>query len=378
MFKEQVVNQMNSLKVLHVIESLARGGAERLLVMLLAELARQGYQVAVAVRAPPYDLQPELEAAGVPVIRLPERHKWNLVAGAFDIARAMPKADILHAHLYFPAVNTALARLMRLTRARTCVTFHNLSYAGANPKKLKLWFRKAFARSLYPRGIETKLAVSRAVAEHYEAALSLDCVEVLYNPIDLGAVDAVPPVVHEPNSSLHIVLPGRLVPEKGHSDLLAALRDPRLRERSLKVTFTGYGKLHADLQYAAADLTFPLKITGNLDHARFLAQMATADIIIIPSRFEGFGLTALEAMSLSKPVIASTAGGLPEVLGETGRLVPVGDVAALAEAILELSDNPDLRDSMGHAARARAEKEFSLPNITAQLIKIYETPTPKR
>ena len=97
----------------------------------------------------------------------------------------------------------------------------------------------------------------------------------------------------------------------------------------------------------------------------------SADIVVTPSRFEGFGLTALEAMSLSKPVIASTAGGLPEVLGETGCLVKVGDVAALANAILELAENPDLRACMGKAARARAEAEFSLPHVTGQLIAIY-------
>ena len=101
--------------------------------------------------------------------------------------------------------------------------------------------------------------------------------------------------------------------------------------------------------------------------------MATADIVVIPSRFEGFGLTALEAMSLAKPVIASTAGGLPEVMGKTGRLVPVGDADAIAGAILDLADNPDLREDMGRAARARGEEAFSLPAIASQLSQIYET-----
>lgn len=364
------------MNILHVIETLGRGGAERLLVTLLPELARQGHEVCVAVRSAPYDLQPELEAAGVPVIRLPKRYKWNLIAGARDIARAMPEADILHAHLYFPAVNTALARLSGLTRARTCVTFHNLAYAGANPDGLKLRFRKALARRVYARGIQTKLAVSQAVADHYRDVLSLDRVDVLYNPIDLAAVDAIPVPPVAPDVPLHILLPGRLVPEKGHMDLIAALRDPRQKSRSLKVTFAGHGKLQDALQESAADLSFPLTITGNLDHARFLTLMATADIVVIPSRFEGFGLTALEAMSLSKPVIASTAGGLPEVLGETGRLVPVGDVGAIADTLLELAEDPDLRETMGRVARARAAARFSLPAITTQLIRIYDTPTP--
>lgn len=365
------------MKILHVIDTLGRGGAERLLVMLLPKLAQQGHKVAVAVRGAPYDLQPELEAGGVLVIRLPKRHKWNLIAGARDIANALPGADILHAHLYFPAVHLAFARVLGLTRAATCVTFHNLAYAGANRNGLKLRFRKALARRIYPRGIDALLAVSQAVANHYRKALSLERIAVLHNPIDLTYVDAVPVPLRAFEPTVCVVLPGRLEHEKGHCDLIAALRSPRLAGLALSVIFAGHGKLHASLQEQAADLPFPLVITGNLDHVTFLGVMARADIVTVPSRFEGFGLTALEAMALSKPVIASTAGGLPEVLGKTGRLVAPGDSAALAEAIYELATEPELRAAMGRAARARAEAEFALPAIAARLVRTYAKLVPR-
>lgn len=361
------------MKILHVVDTLGRGGAERLLVLLTPELARQGHEVAVAVRSGPYDLQLELEVLGVPIIRLPKSNKWNLIAGARAIARAMPDADIIHAHLYFPAVCTALARLLRLTKAKTCVTFHNLAYAGANHDGFKLRFRKALARRLYPRGMDAKLAVSGAVADHYREALSLDYVAVLHNPIDPGAISAISVPSRAHDAPKHILLPGRLVPEKGHRDLLEALRDPRLAGLALTITFAGHGKLQSALQDLSADLPFPLTITGNLDHRTFLGMMASADIVVVPSRFEGFGLTALEAMALSKPVIASSVGGLPEVLGDTGRLVEIGDVAAIASAILELAGDPGLRDTIGRAARLRAEAEFGLPVIAARLIKTYES-----
>ncbi len=361
------------MKVLHVIETLGRGGAERLLVMLLPELVRRGYDVSVAVRHGPYDLQSELEAGGVKVIRLAKRHKWNLFGGARDIARAVPDADIVHAHLYFPAVCTALARMLGMTKAQSFVTFHNLAYAGANRDGLKLRFRKALARWIYPKGFTSKLAVSRAVSEHYERALSLDTIKVLFNPIDLSAVDAVDRPVRSCDGPLHIVLPGRLVPEKGHIDLIAALRDPRLEGHSLTVTFAGHGGLQDKLRAMSKDLPFPVSITGNLEHSEFLKVLASADVVVVPSRFEGFGLTALEAMALSKPVIASTAGGLPEVLGDTGRLIGVGDQAGLTAAILELAEDAELRNAMGRAARYRAETEFGLPAIATQLMGMYET-----
>jgi glycosyltransferase involved in cell wall biosynthesis len=362
------------VKALHIIDTLGRGGAERLLVMLLPELARQGLKVAVAVRRAPYDLQPELEAAGVPVIRLPKRHRWNLLAGARDIAKAMPDADILHAHLYFPTLNAALARLLGLSGAKTCATFHNLAYAGANQDGVKLRFYKAVARFTTRRGIVAKFAVSQAVADHYRKALSLERVDVIYNPIDLASAHIVQTAVpRDQGDPMHIIVPGRLVPEKGHFDFIAALGDERLAGQSFKITFAGHGKLHSELARLAKGLPWPLTITGSLAHSELMRLLARADLVVVPSRFEGFGLTALEAMSLSKPVIASSAGGLPEVVGQAGRLVPPADPGAIAEAILQLAGDEALRDSLGKAARARAEAVFSLPVIAGQLIEIYET-----
>lgn len=341
--------------------------------MLLPELARDGHQVAVAVRGPRYDLQPDLEAAGVSVIRLPPRAKWNLLGAARDISRAMPEADVIHAHLYFPAVACALARILDFTSAKTFVTYHNLAYAGANRDGFKLHFRKAFACWVTARGVDHKLAVSQAVADHYQAALKLDRVDVLHNPIDLAAIDAVSHPAPTDGAPIQIVLPGRLVAEKGHQYLITALHDPRLAKMPIQIIFAGHGPLHRALEDCASALPFPVTITGALKHRDFMAVVASADIVVVPSRFEGFGLTALEAMGLSKPVIASRAGGLPEVLGDTGRLVPVGGVTALADALVELSQDETLRNDLGCAARTRAKAEFGLSNIAARLVNIYRT-----
>ncbi len=162
--------------------------------------------------------------------------------------------------------------------------------------------------------------------------------------------------------------------EKGHQDLITALHDPRLAKTPIQIIFAGHGPLHRALEDCASALPFPVTITGALKHTDFLAVVASADIVVVPSRFEGFGLTALEAMGLSKPVIASRAGGLPEVLGDTGRLVPVGDATAIADALVELSQDQILRTGLGRAARTRAKAEFGLSTIAARLVKIYQTP----
>jgi glycosyltransferase involved in cell wall biosynthesis len=106
-----------------------------------------------------------------------------------------------------------------------------------------------------------------------------------------------------------------------------------------------------------------------------LGAMAAADLVVVPSRFEGFGLTALEAMALGRPVVATTAGGLPEVIehGVSGWLVAPAEPQALAAAISSLLDNAALRTSLGSAAKERANDHFALPAIARRLCDIYRT-----
>lgn len=351
------------MKALHVIDSLGRGGAEQVLMTLLPALAKQGCAVELAVRRPPYDLQTEFEARGIPVHNLPRRRKWALWSGARDLSDLARQigANIVHAHLYFPAVTVALMRLARMAPVRTFVTFHNLAYAGANKAGPGLWAKKRLAAWLYPRGMDGMFGVSGAVADHYQQALGLRGVAALNNPIDMPTDQPIPVRAQPP---YRVVLPGRLVPEKGHVDLIEALS---LLEIAVQPVFCGGGPLLDDLSRLAPKA----RITGPLTHADMMREIQAADLVVVPSRFEGFGLTALEAMALSRPVVASTAGGLPEVLGDAGVLVPPRDPQALAAAISDLLADPQKRVALGQKARERAQTHFSSAAIAAQLHEHY-------
>ena len=102
-----------------------------------------------------------------------------------------------------------------------------------------------------------------------------------------------------------------------------------------------------------------------------------ADLFLLPSESESFGLAALEAMSCEVPVITTQAGGLPEVVvhGETGYLCPVGDVEGMAEAALHLLGDEDLRRRMGEASRRRAVEEFSQDTVVQRYRAIYQRVT---
>lgn len=360
------------MRVLHVIESLGRGGAEQSLATLLPELARQGVTVGVLVRSCPMDLAPQIEAHGIKVTRLAPRHRWNLIGMAHEIAThaRCQKADIVHAHLYFPAVTTALMKILRLITLPTCVTFHNLAYAGANRAGIKLTGRRLLARVLYRAGIDAFFAVSEAVSRHYENRLALPSVTVIPNPVDFTAIKESAALGAPTTADL--VLAGRMVPEKGHSDFLKALS--QLAKQGLRPTviIAGDGPLRGAIESQAEDLGLRPQITftGALAHKYLLCVIGSAKVAIVPSRFEGFGLVALEAMALGRAIIASDAGGLPEVVGDTAIVVPVGDPASLAKAISALLSDSERRDEMGKRAAMRA-MDFDLPHVAAKQIMAY-------
>ncbi len=118
--------------------------------------------------------------------------------------------------------------------------------------------------------------------------------------------------------------------------------------------------VHADVQFL-----------GRIENVAPL--LAAADLFLLPSETESFGLSALEALACGVPVIASDVGGLPQVVrhGETGFLAPIGDTQAMAAAARRLLDDADLRTAMGTAAAADARARFSLDAIVAEYERLY-------
>jgi N-acetyl-alpha-D-glucosaminyl L-malate synthase BshA len=120
---------------------------------------------------------------------------------------------------------------------------------------------------------------------------------------------------------------------------------------------------------------------GVSDRVRFLGRQdqieditAVADLYLLPSELESFGLSALEAMACGVPVIGSDAGGLPEVVkdGETGFLLPVGDVEGMAARAIEILRDQERHREMGRAGRRRAEELFSAERVVPQYERFYE------
>jgi glycosyltransferase involved in cell wall biosynthesis len=180
-----------------------------------------------------------------------------------------------------------------------------------------------------------------------------------------------------------LTLVGRLHPVKGHLVALDALASVRAAEPAARLVLVGgedpNEPAHAarirerlrqpDVEGAVVDL-------GHRDDA--VDVMAASDVVLVPSvpddrgfGREGFGLVALEAMAAGTPVVASADGALPEVLGDCGVLVPAGDPAALADAVVALLRDPERRAALAAGGRARARTAFPLDGMAAALAACY-------
>ena len=116
-----------------------------------------------------------------------------------------------------------------------------------------------------------------------------------------------------------------------------------------------------------------MRFAGFLPEDRLRSLVAAADCVVVPSRYEPFGLVAVEASALGTPVVASDVGGLGEIIidGLTGHLVPPADATALAEGLAAVLDAPTASEVMALAARRRVAEEFTWPRIARQCVDVY-------
>jgi glycosyltransferase involved in cell wall biosynthesis len=166
-----------------------------------------------------------------------------------------------------------------------------------------------------------------------------------------------------------------MVPEKGHTVFLQALALLQQHNQNIRATLVGDGPLRRSLEIEIdrLGLVASVSLTGTLSHDALLEMVATANAVVVPSRFEGFGLVAAEAMAASKPVIVTRVGGLVELVenGISGIVVRPADPGALATAMQTVLESPAHCAALGAGARRRIEQSFALPLVVDALQRLY-------
>jgi glycosyltransferase involved in cell wall biosynthesis len=337
------------VRILHVIQELGTGGAERILISAYRGAREAGHEVFVA--AAPGPLASELEAEPFP-LPLVRRRPWRLPVAALALRRAVraSRPDVIHAY------NPTMALAAGLVSAR-----------GRRPPGLVNL--QGVAEDDWPATVRlVRLSGLAPVACGPGVAAALE--ERALRPVATvpNAVGPAPPPGERlvPESTKLAIAVGRLVDQKNHELAIRAIT----QVPGATLAIVGDGPLRGELERLAKELDAPVLFTGVRRDAR--ALMGAADVVVMPSRWEGLPLTALEALASGTPLVATNVRGLRELLadGEDALLVPE-EPEALAAALRRLLDDPELAARLSDAGR-QVEGAGSDEALVAGFLALYE------
>jgi len=206
----------------------------------------------------------------------------------------------------------------------------------------------------------------------------------IYNSVDAARIERLASSVNKVSQrkSLHITwenvvgVVARLRSEKGHSFLFQAMKQVLKSVPNTKLVVVGDGPDRRALQSLGEALEIDRNIVwmGAKSHEETFQLYGMMDVVVVPSRFEGFGLAAAEAMAAGVPVVASDADGLREVIddGITGYLVPFGDTSGMSSSIVGLLSDPLIAARFGEAGKKRVRELFPLARFHNAIKAVYE------
>lgn len=359
------------MRICLVISGLGLGGAERLVVRLADNLARRHHEVMLVHVAGDPLVHPEHPA--VRVHGLGVTGVWQFCRAYLALRRLLRefRPDVVHSHLFHANV---LARLVRLTMPlrRLVCSAHNTNEEGR--------FRLAAYRATDWLADEFT-NVSQAGVAAFEAggAAMPGRMKVVYNAVSTEEYrfnaayrEAARRELSVDRTTCLIVSVGRLDPSKDFGTLLRACALLRRMRSDIRVAIVGGGPERDNLERLARQLDVDDLVTFLGQRSDVPSWLSAADVFVLSSAWEGFGLVVAEAMSCERLVVATAAGGIPEVVGPCGVLVPVGrpgDLAAALNASLALPE-PE-RARRAERARRRVEELFSEQAALAKWLGLY-------
>jgi glycosyltransferase involved in cell wall biosynthesis len=365
-------------RVLLVIKSLGRGGAERLLVSLatVGDRSAFAYEIAHVLDAEDSFVD-DAEAAGTNVHRLGATSNFDLRwLATFRDLLIEGDFDIVHFHLPYTA---ALGRLVvaSIPRRRRPVTLYT---------EHSLWNRTSVLVKLLNRASVGRdgalIAVSQAAYEALPASLQPRA-RVVVHGVDTSAThevlerrdeirQSVRAELEVPPDDLLVVTVANLRSEKGYDVLLDTAHLVGVRGLPVRFAAAGDGSLKEELDacHRALGLGERFRFLGRRHDA--LDLLAAADIVVLPSHWEGLPVVLMEATGVGATIVATSVGGVPQVVqdGVNGLLVPPGRPDALADAIERLVHDPGLRRRLGSQA-ALGSTAFDIRRASREIEGVY-------
>lgn len=310
-------------------------------------------------------------AEGVDLVGFAPRNEIDLAA-AWKLSRVLRqyRPDLVHAH-----------DPHAVAMAGTALSFGALSPAPPLVASRRVDFHlssNSFSRWKY-RQVTRFIAASGAIRDILvQDGIPRDRITVVHDGIDVGKVQRLPTLdLHVeywlPRGVPVIVNVGALVGHKGQKHLLEAMPLVMRELPDAHLVILGEGELRAPLEKQVKDLHLERAVRLPGFREDVLSLMKSADLFVMSSVTEGLGSAVLDAMAMGLAVVGTHAGGIPEAVveGETGLLVPPGEAAPLARAIVRLLKDPGMRARYGRAGQVRVAERFSVNRLVEGTLAVY-------
>ncbi|MBX2857599.1 MAG: glycosyltransferase family 4 protein [Cellvibrionaceae bacterium] len=361
------------IKLLHITFDMNIGGTEQVIRNLIEGLDAAAYESSVlCVDGEVGPWGKDLQAKGIKHFCLQRQPGFDLelVKQVRKIIREN-QFDIIHCHQYTPFTYGWFGRLM--ASPKIVFTEHGRFYPDFSS-----WKRKIINPVLQSAtsAITAISAATKQALVDYEN-FSAKRIEVIYN----GIADASSTMSQHMRTDLQLERNqlvfgtiSRLDPIKNHKMMLNAFAEVLQSYGDCRMLIVGDGPIRAELESQAAQL-------GIAEHTIFTGfqpqpkhYLAIMDVFLLPSFSEGTSMTLLEAMSFSKPSIATAVGGTPEILthGESGLLIDNDDQPGLVQSMLELAGDPKRCNALGAGARQAYETRFTIANMVDEFQQLYQ------
>ena len=376
----------------------AGGGAESYVSTMADALVERGHRVSIIALG-----EPSVSNGRMRLVRIagPKLH-WYLYRGLpFAKSFAMPVREIEWSRCMWSAVaklnredpvdvvetgeNMALQQVASGRKPPVVIRGHGNPLSIKRVSGSRVGWGDSLGRKLELAGMRRAnaiTAVSRFQAREmaHDLALPEEGIHVIPNPISPALLQqALEQPRVEPDQPV-ILYTGRIELNKGSLELLRSVN--RVAACFPEVEYVIAGARHNSIDDQV--LNSALGVNGTRQHLRFAGHIPwqqlvdwyrRATVFVMPSYYETFGISVIEAMAFGLPVVATSAGGLPEVVedGVTGVLVPPRDSEAIADALIRLLRDPDLRERMGRAGQERVRAEYSIDRIVSETLAVYDS-----
>jgi L-malate glycosyltransferase len=345
-----------------------RGGQNQVLLTVLGMRAL-GHR-ATLVAHPAGELR-QRAREGLDLIPLAPATEMDLSA-AWRLSRLVKqlKPDVIHAHDPHAVAMAALALSMSTQLAKPPLVASRRVDFHVKGNALSRWKYRQVDCFICASDAVRKMLIADGVPPAYAVTI--------HEGIDLAHVAAAPPAdLHAelwlPHHAPIVGNVAALVPHKGQRHLIEAAATVVKQVPDARFVIAGEGELRTSLERQIKDRRLEKHVFLTGFRPDILSVHKAVDLFVMSSITEGLGTSLLDAMACGKAVVATSAGGMPEVVvdGETGLLVPPRDDAALADAIVRLLKNAELRQAMGAAGERRVRDQFSAERMVQDTLELY-------